>query len=81
MKVKATLSFGGKINMAKGETRDIPDGAVLKDLLRCGYVEPVEVIPPVSDFADDDKDSEEETNDETKSDDGTDGKKVSRKNK
>lgn len=79
MKVKAVLSFGGKVNMGRGEVRNIPDGEVLKDLLKCGYVEPVEPLPAAGD--DSTEGSEEETNDEAKSDDSADGKKVSRKNK
>lgn len=38
MLVKATVNFSGKINMSRNEIRDIPEGDVLKDLLRCGYV-------------------------------------------
>lgn len=39
MKVKALVSFAGQVTMAPGEVRDIKDKAVVKDLLRAGYVE------------------------------------------
>lgn len=42
MKVKALVSFAGKITMAVNEIREIHDEAILKDLLRAGYVEKVE---------------------------------------
>ena len=38
MKIKAKVSFCGLICMAKGEEREIPEGDVLRDLLRAGYV-------------------------------------------
>ena len=38
MIVKATVSFAGAVSMGFGEVRDIPEGAVLSDLLRAGYV-------------------------------------------
>lgn len=41
MKVKALLSFSGKISMGTGEIRDIENGEVLKDLLAARYVEEV----------------------------------------
>lgn len=41
MKVKARVSFGGKVSMHCGEERDIPQGEVLNDLLSAGYVEAV----------------------------------------
>lgn len=44
MKVKATRSFSGLVSMAKGDTRNLEEGPVLKDLLSCGYVEPVETV-------------------------------------
>lgn len=42
MKIKATTSFVGEISMAKNEIRDVHEGVVLSDLLKCGYVVPVE---------------------------------------
>lgn len=42
MKVKARVSFGGVVSMYCGEVRDIPQGAVLDDLLAAGYIEAVE---------------------------------------
>lgn len=41
MKVKATTNFAGKICMATGEVRDVPED-VAAPLLKCGYLEPVE---------------------------------------
>lgn len=42
MKVKATKGFCGPLCMAIGEVREITNEAYLKDLLRAGYVVPVE---------------------------------------
>lgn len=42
MLIKATESFSGTVTMAKGDTRDIPEGDVLSDLLRAGLVEAVQ---------------------------------------
>lgn len=41
MLVKATTNFSGTVTMTVGETREL-DGAVLNDLLHCGYVTPAE---------------------------------------
>lgn len=38
MVYRATRSFTGRINMIKGEVREIADPELEKDLLRCGYV-------------------------------------------
>ena len=38
---RALVSFGGLISMVSGEVRDIPDQAIAKDLLKAGYIEPV----------------------------------------
>lgn len=38
MKVKANISFSGLVTMAAGEVAEISKGAVLDDLLSCGYV-------------------------------------------
>ncbi|MCM1525566.1 MAG: hypothetical protein NC120_14060 [Ruminococcus sp.] len=40
MKYTAVRAFAGIISMKKGETRELPCGAALTDLLRCGYVIP-----------------------------------------
>ena len=39
MKVKALLSFCGRINMVKGEVADIGDPALAERLISAGYVE------------------------------------------
>ena len=41
MKVKAKVSFSGIISMGKGQVKDIADEAIIKDLLKAGYVEEV----------------------------------------
>ena len=41
MKIKAKISFCGKLSMGMGEVRDCDDEAVVADLLRAGYVEEV----------------------------------------
>lgn len=41
MLVKALKSFAGKLSMYTGETRDIADDEIAKDLLRAGYIEKV----------------------------------------
>jgi len=35
---RANVSFTGKIKMAKGEVGEISDQALVKDLLRAGYI-------------------------------------------
>ena len=40
MRVRAKCSFAGEVSMALNEVRDVPEGDVLDDLLRCGYVVP-----------------------------------------
>lgn len=42
MKVKAKTSFSGMITLAIGEVGDIEDDFILNDLLKAGYIEPVE---------------------------------------
>ena len=34
----ALTSFSGKISMAEGEVREIPDPSLVKDLLKAGYI-------------------------------------------
>lgn len=44
VKVRANKTFAGLcVSMRKGEEKAIPEGAVLNDLLKCGYVSLVEV--------------------------------------
>lgn len=38
---KALRSFTGKTVMKKGETRDLTDKAIIKDLIKAGYIEEV----------------------------------------
>lgn len=42
MKVKATISFSGIISMSRGEVAECPEGDVLRDLLKAGYVVPAD---------------------------------------
>ena len=42
MKVKAKVSFCGPLCMAIGEVRNVTDEVLLADLLKAGYVVPVE---------------------------------------
>lgn len=46
MEIRALCSFSGRITMAKGEIRDCDNEYVVNDLLRAGYVEAVEDLPP-----------------------------------
>ena len=62
MKVKATTSFAGEICMAAGEVRDVPED-VAAPLLRCGYLEPVEV--PAEPGQEPDEAAEQETEETT----------------
>lgn len=43
MTYKAKISFGGIISMVEGQTAEIADPAIAKDLLKAGYI--VEVKP------------------------------------
>ena len=38
MKVVAVKSFSGAVAMRKGETRELTDEAVVRDLIRAGYI-------------------------------------------
>lgn len=40
MKLKALVSFAGKVSMYAGEVKDIKDEFIVKDLIRAGYAEP-----------------------------------------
>ena len=42
MRVRAKCGFAGELSMALNEVRDVPEGDVLDDLVRCGYVVPEE---------------------------------------
>ena len=46
MKYRAKKTFVGKINMRKGKERDLTDKALIKDLLRAGYIEEVQPAKP-----------------------------------
>lgn len=43
MKVKALISFCGKLSMGKGEVIDCRDEALVNELVSAGYIERVEV--------------------------------------
>lgn len=40
-KVKAKVSFAGIVTMGAGETRDIQNEEIVKDLVSAGYVEEI----------------------------------------
>lgn len=42
MKVKALISFSGLVSMRKDEIKDINDKNIVTDLIRAGYIEPIE---------------------------------------
>ena len=42
MKVRALISFTGTFSMARGEVREISDQSLADDLLRAGYIIPLE---------------------------------------
>ena len=42
MQYKALVSFSGKVSMAMGEVREISDQSLADDLLRAGYIIPLE---------------------------------------
>ena len=41
-KVKALVSFAGKVSMSAGKVGEITDPVILSDLVRAGYVEELE---------------------------------------
>lgn len=45
-KVKALVSFAGKVSMSAGKVGEITDEVILADLLRAGYVEELEEKAP-----------------------------------
>lgn len=42
MKYRATKTFVGKINMRRGQEREITDKALAENLLKAGYIEKVQ---------------------------------------
>lgn len=42
MKYKAKISFSGLVSMSKGEVKEIKDKYIVDDLLRAGYIVPIE---------------------------------------
>ena len=42
MKVKALVSFSGLVSMRKDEIKEINDKNIVTDLIRAGYIEPIE---------------------------------------
>lgn len=63
MKVKATTSFAGEICMAAGEVRDVPED-VAAPLLKCGYLEAVEMPDQTPDQEPDSQQEPEEIPDQ-----------------
>lgn len=45
MQYKALISFCGLENMVKGQVKELEDQDIISDLLRCGYIVPVEETP------------------------------------
>ena len=41
---RAIVGFSGLINMKKGEIKEIKDKALVKDLLKAGYIEEVKPV-------------------------------------
>lgn len=73
---RAKVSFGGLFSMRKGEIRNIPDKAVVKDLLSANYIE--EVKPEKAEAKKSEPVKEETPKAETKKK-GTAKKKTSKK--
>lgn len=46
MKYKALISFSGKVSMAMDEVKEILDQSIAKDLVKAGYVIPLESEKP-----------------------------------
>ena len=42
MQYKALVSFSGKLSMAMGEVREISDQSLVDDLLKAGYILPLD---------------------------------------
>lgn len=47
MQYKALISFTGVESMTMGEVKEIKDPAIVKDLLKAGYIEEVKEDKPV----------------------------------
>lgn len=60
MKVRATTCFSGLISMYAGEVREVEDSYILNDLMKAGYVEPVEPVEAESKNPQMNSDSEDE---------------------
>lgn len=45
MQYKALISFCGLENMVKGQVKELKNQDIISDLLRCGYIVPVEENP------------------------------------
>ncbi|MCM3599387.1 hypothetical protein M3175_01485 [Robertmurraya korlensis] len=63
MKVKALVSFAGVISMAFKEVREIEDKDICEDLIRAGYVEPLESEEQDENLNPDDNGSSRESQD------------------
>ena len=46
MEYRAKIGFSGLVSMSKGEVKEISDKYVADDLLRAGYIEPMESEKP-----------------------------------
>ena len=42
MKYRALIGFSGAVSMSKGEENEIKDKYIVDDLLKAGYIEPIE---------------------------------------
>ena len=49
MKIKALVSFAGKLSMVKGEITDCEHEVIFNDLIKAGYVEEVKAAEPKKD--------------------------------
>ena len=58
MLYKALKSFGGKVSMRKGETKEINDNNLVKDLLKVGYIEQITTDAPISEQVSEQVDAE-----------------------
>lgn len=48
MRYRALKGFSGLISMSKGEEKEIKNKYVVEDLLKSGYIEPIEKIKPTN---------------------------------
>ena len=42
MKYRALKGFSGSVSMSKGEVKEIKDKCIVDDLIKAGYIEPIE---------------------------------------